>query len=153
MKLTRRVLHLPTKTVDFSKIGTAHRINELIQTMQQFMIDNNAIGLAANQIGLRDRVLVMGIEDQLWGCVNPEIISLDNDCNEFAEGCLSFPGETVTITRPKSVNIRFQTADGQWKEQQLTGLPARCFLHELDHLNGVTMYDRAKEQYATQSRN
>lgn len=153
MKLTKRVLHLPTKTVDFSKTGTAHRMSELAMTMQKFMIENDAIGLAANQVGLRDRILVMGVDDRQWCCINPEIVALDNDFNDFAEGCLSFPGETVTITRPKSVKIKFQTIDGQWKEEQLTGLTARCFLHELDHLNGVTMYDRAKEQHATQSRN
>lgn len=153
MKLTRRVLHLPTKTVDFSKVGTAYRMSALVQDMQRFMTEHDAIGLAANQVGMRDRVLVMGMDNRLWACINPEIIVLDENLDEFAEGCLSFPGETVTITRPKAVTVKFQTADGQWQQEQLNGLPARCFLHELDHLNGITMYDRSKEQYATQSRN
>jgi len=149
MKLTQRVLHLPAKIVDFSKTGTNYRMSELAKEMQQFMLTNNAIGLAATQVGLRDRILVMDVDNRIWCCINPEIVSLDNDVEEFTEGCLSFPGDSVTITRPKAVYVRFQTPDGSWNKEQLTGLTARCFLHELDHLNGITMYDRAKEQYAT----
>mgnify|MGYP006294053899 CR=1 FL=1 len=149
MKLTKRVLHLPAKPVDFSKLGTAHQMLELANSMQQFMIANNAIGLAATQVGLRDRILVMNVDQRLWCCINPKIVSLDNESEEFTEGCLSFPGESVTLTRPRAVKVQFQTPDGKWNEEQLTGLTARCFLHELDHLDGITMHDRAKEQYAT----
>jgi peptide deformylase len=75
------------------------------------------------------------------------------DLTNFDEGCLSFPGETCIIKRPDTIDVCYYDVAGIEVVEQLSGLASRCFQHELDHLNGITMYDRLKEQDAEQSRN
>ena len=67
---------------------------------------------------------------------------------EITEGCLSFPGESCTIKRPASIQVRYQDATGEWQQEQLEGIQARCFQHEFDHLEGTIMQHRYKEQNA-----
>ena len=112
------------------------------------MQQHRAIGLAAPQIGHSLRLFVMEVEDRARVCFNPEIIQSSTVLTKYAEGCLSFPGESCTITRPDAISVRYQDAQGLWIEEDLVGLEARCFQHELDHLDGVTMYDRQKEKHA-----
>ena len=83
-------------------------------------------------------------------CFNPEILKSSAVLTDFDEGCLSFPGEQCTIKRPDWVEVNYQEYDGTQVIDTLVGLEARCFQHELDHLNGITMHDRLKEQHAEQ---
>ena len=145
MKLTRRVLQNRAKPVDF-RYPLRNQI--MAQRLQDFMIQQRAIGLSANQVGINQRVFVMKVADRLRWCFNPEILEWSDSSVEFDEGCLSFPGDQCTITRPAEITVRYQNAQGDWSEERLQDLEARCFQHELDHLNGITMWDRHKEQNA-----
>lgn len=148
MKLTRRVLHNRAKPVDFKKV---FQNRALAQEMLDFMNHEQALGLAATQIGIAKRIFVMNIHGRERACFNPEIVESSQVLQEFDEGCLSFPGESCILLRPGSITVRYQTAEGEWQQDDMAGLEARCFQHELDHLDGITMWDRYKEQHAEQS--
>jgi len=148
MKLTRRVLHNLAKPVNFQYPMRNH---DLATKMFGLMRLENGIGLAAPQIGISKRVFVMSIDGHDRCCFNPEIISSSDVFAEFEEGCLSFPGDSCILKRPHEVQVKYQNHYGDWIQADLMGLEARCFQHELDHLDGITMHDRAKEQNATKS--
>jgi peptide deformylase len=148
MKLTQRTLHNRAKMADFQYPLINQQLGE---NMLKFMREQGGIGLAATQIGERVSVFVMEIGSQQWICFNPEIEKLSDDMVEFDEGCLSFPGKSCKLQRPDTIDIRYQDASGNWHWETLTGLSSRCFQHELDHLDGITMWDRYKEQHAEQS--
>jgi len=149
MKLTNKVLYRPAKPfADFNH--PAHN-SFLANQMFSLMKKNNGIGLAAPQIGVSRRLFVMEIDQTQRACFNPEITASSADLTEYIEGCLSFPKDECKIKRPSVVSVRYQNVQGIWIEEQLQGLEARCFQHELDHLDGITMHDRAKEQHATES--
>lgn len=139
MKLTKRVLHRPTHTVDFRY---PYQNYHLASGMIRFMQQHHGIGLAANQIGSSLRMFVMQINGVTRWCFNPEIEDQGSETTQYAEGCLSFPGKQCIITRPYRVDVRYQDAQGDWHSERLTGLMSRCFQHELDHLNGITMWNR-----------
>lgn len=145
MKLTKRILSLKTKPVDFKY---PVQVQILAKQMLEFMIEENGIGLAAPQVGINKRIFVMKIGLRSYVCCNPEIIACSTDYANFSEGCLSFPGQTCIISRPSKINVRYYSADGTAIEEELDGLAARCFQHELDHLDGVTIFDRQGEEYA-----
>lgn len=144
MKLTRRVLHKAAKAVDFTYPWQNER---MAHDLLEFMIGQNGIGLAAPQVGISQRVFVMKIGLRTWACFNPKILKMGKDTIEFEEGCLSFPGESCTINRPDVILVSYQTAQGTEVQEELQGLASRCFQHELDHLDGITMHDR-KAEYA-----
>jgi len=148
MKLTKRVLHKAAKPIAF---GWAYQNQRLADEMLVFMHDQGGMGLAAPQIGRSIRLFVMDVQGRARACFNPQIIEASQIMAEFPEACLSFPGEQCTIKRPDTIIVRYQDARGEWTETNLVGLEARCFQHELDHLDGVVMHDRAKEQHAEQS--
>ena len=148
MKLTRRVLYNKAKPVDFQFPEKNRRMQ---QDMLRFMARENGIGLAAPQIGVSQRTFVMQIQGWQRCCFNPEIVSSSPDLVDFDEGCLSFPGEHCILSRPEWVDVRYQDCEGLWHSERFAGILARCFQHELDHLNGITMWDRHKEQHAKQS--
>ena len=149
MKLTQRVLHNRARPVNFDYPVK----NQLLsQDMIQFMHQENGIGLAAPQIGISKRIFVMEIAERQWACFNPEIIQSSQNIVDFNEGCLSFKGDSCIIARPDSISVIYQDHHGEWYSEVLDGLAARCFQHELDHLDGITMWDRYKEQHAEQPR-
>ena len=148
MKLTRRVLDRIAAPVDFVYPWKNER---LAKNLLEFMMAQNGIGLAAPQVGISKRVFVMKIGVRSWACFNPEITESGDDFTNFDEGCLSFPGDSCILRRPDAIRARYQNHFGDWVEADLSGLEARCFQHELDHLEGITMHDRAKEQNATES--
>jgi peptide deformylase len=150
MELTRRTLKLKLKPADLSNQWVNEDlVTRMLHTMQQ----HRGIGLAANQVGERIRVFVMSIDGHSWACFNPEILESSTDLTDYDEGCLSFPGESCIIKRPNTIDVRYYDVAGIEIIEKLTGLPSRCFQHELDHLNGITMHDRYKEQNAEQSGN
>lgn len=150
MKLSRRVLHHVAKPVDF-RYPVKNQL--LAEQMRSLMLKEQGIGLAATQIGITQRVFVMQIAGVFRACFNPEIVESSDILVNYTEGCLSFLGDQCIITRPDWVKVKYQTHNGDVIEEQLQGLEATCFQHELDHLNGITMWDRHKEQHAEQSGN
>ena len=150
MNLTKRVLSKRARPADFRYPDQNLR---LAQQMREFMLQENGIGLAAPQIGISRRVFVMEMQDWQRACFNPEITSASEKLVDFDEGCLSFPGKHCIIKRPDWVDAKYQDWHGDWHSERFSGILARCFQHELDHLNGITMWQRQKEQYAEQSRN
>ncbi len=111
-------------------------LEPLTKDMFLIMWSNGGIGLAAPQVGMALRMFIMGPQEgPHYVCINPEIVATGPTCR-IKEGCLSFPGLWLNIDRPEWVDARYQTLDGSWVEQRFTGLLARCYLHELDHLDG-----------------
>lgn len=139
MKLTRRVLDRIAAPVDFVYPWKNER---LAKNLLEFMMTQNGIGLAAPQVGISKRAFVMKIGVRSWACFNPEITESGDDFTNFDEGCLSFPGDQCTISRPNTIKVRYRTAPGDIVQEELLGLASRCFQHELDHLDGITMHDR-----------
>ena len=150
MRLTRRALKLPAKPVEFQYPLQNHI---LATKMLEIMRMERGIGLAATQVGERRRVFVMEIDGVTKVCFNPEITGSSDNWVDYNEGCLSFKGESCILKRPDAVTTRYQDWQGQVTQEELTGIWARCFQHEMDHLNGITMWDRYKEQHAEQSGN
>jgi peptide deformylase len=148
MQLTRRVLHKRARAVEFRY---PFQNQQLAENMHGLMQQERGIGLAAPQIGISKRVFVMAIMGRQRSCFNPEITERSQDLVDWNEGCLSFPGDQCIIKRPAWIEVRYQDYHGIWQQERLEDLEARCFQHELDHLDGITMWDRHKEQNAKQS--
>jgi peptide deformylase len=115
-------------------------INRLKMTMKLY----NGLGLSANQCGVFERVFIVGNEEIVIVCINPKIIKASDDLIKDNEGCLSFPGLFLKIERASSVEVEYYDYQGKKYNTTFTGLTARCFLHELDHMNGITMDKHAK---------
>ena len=116
---------------------------ELVRAMSKFMTDNGGVGLAAPQLGIKKRIFIMGNFTKLVVCINPKIVSLSEERGNDLEGCLSFPDLFVKVKRPASAVVQYNTISGELVERELTGLECRVFLHEYDHLIGVTFDQRA----------
>ena len=108
-------------------------IKRLKLTMQQY----GGIGLSANQCGVFQRVFVIGTGEFQIACINPKVVAKSEEISRDNEGCLSFPALYVKVERPVWCDVEFYDETGAFKQIRLEGLTARCFLHELDHLNGV----------------
>ena len=117
--------------------------NEFASTLVETCKKNRGLGLSANQCGFPYRVFVMGTDDNYIACFNPKIILAEGE-EHMAEGCLSFPLLQLRITRPKTITVEYQDWNGEVHTNKFTGLTARIFLHELDHMNGIMYTDRAK---------
>jgi peptide deformylase len=117
-------------------------LEALTKDMLVLMWSNGGIGLAAPQVGMALRMFVMGSQEgPNYVCINPEIIESGPE-EMGAEGCLSYPALWLNIRRPSWVHARYKTLDGQIVEQKFEGLLARCYVHELEHLNGITFTQR-----------
>ncbi len=111
----------------------------LAEQMFTVMYNQRGIGLAAPQVNLDKRMLVMQPGKTPHVIVNPVIVSSSENFVKDSEGCLSFPGFLVDVERPETVNVNYQTIDGQWvNNYHFSGLGARCIQHEIDHLDGIT---------------
>jgi peptide deformylase len=118
---------------------------QLEKDMIEIMLERGGIGLAANQVGIKTRMFVMGhpkYRDHAQAFFNPVIAGITDDTLEEEEGCLSFPNIYVKIKRPRGVLVRFQNSKGETQEAEFFGTECRCFLHEFDHLEGITYKDR-----------
>lgn len=118
---------------------------ELEKEMLAVMYANDGIGLAANQVGVRTRMFVMGHKDSPelgQAFYNPIIVGNTADIRDLDEGCLSFPGIYVKVKRPSEIKARWQNSKGEWQESEFSGYDCKCFLHEFDHLEGITYQDR-----------
>jgi peptide deformylase len=117
-----------------------HTINRLKMTMKLY----NGLGLSANQCGVFERVFIVGNEEIVIVCINPKLIKASDDLIKDNEGCLSFPGLFLKVERAASVEVEYYDLQGKKYNTTFTGLTARCFLHELDHMNGITMDKHVK---------
>lgn len=130
-------------------------IRKLMDDMLETMYESNGIGLAAIQVGVPKRVLVMDLgkgssryEDSgdeggpaPIFMANPEIVEESEEQNVYEEGCLSFPGQFAEVTRPKHVTIKYLDYDGREQNLEADELLATCVQHEIDHLNGIVFVD------------
>ena len=111
--------------------------------MLELMKASNGIGLAANQVGLLTRVFTIQLKDQTaLAMFNPRIISASEELFEAEEGCLSFPDLWIPVKRPIKVEAGYVDKTGKDCIITLTGIDARCFLHELDHLDGICFIEK-----------
>jgi len=108
----------------------------LAKRMKMTMKLYSGLGLSANQCGVAERIFVIGTDDFQLVCINPKVIDKGSLVKD-KEGCLSFPGLFLNIERPSWIETEFTNEFGEIKQLTLHGLSARCFLHELDHLNGI----------------
>ena len=113
----------------------------LLRDMADTMYKANGVGLAAPQVGILRRVVVVDIGEGLIELVNPEIIAMEGE-QEGPEGCLSLPGRQGYVRRPNKVTVRAQDREGKFFEITGEGFLARAFCHELDHLDGVLYIDK-----------
>lgn len=118
---------------------------QLEKDMLETMYEHDGIGLSANQVGIRARVFVMGHRDSPeagMAFFNPVVLENTSEIEDLEEGCLSFPGIFVKIKRPTAIKARWQNSRGEIMEGTFEGYECKCFLHELDHLEGIVFKDR-----------
>jgi peptide deformylase len=120
-----------------------NRLHVLLDDMAETLNTSNGVGLAAPQVGVLRRVVLVvetnvpeGEEEFIIELINPEIISAEGE-QRGSEGCLSVPDQFGIVTRPEKVTVRAQDRYGNCFEREGEGLTARCFCHEIDHLNGI----------------
>jgi peptide deformylase len=119
-------------------------LKQLVDDMFETMYEAQGIGLAATQVNVHKRLLVIDLsenKDSPQVFINPEFEIIDDELSEYDEGCLSVPGFYETVCRPKMVRISARDVDGQPFELEATGLLATCVQHEIDHLNGKLFVD------------
>lgn len=102
----------------------------------------NGIGLASNQVNIGRRYFVMEIDDVIRKCINPEILEVLSDNVPMDEGCLSIPGIYKPVLRPDKIRVKYLNENGEVIEEVLEGLWAKCFQHEIDHINAMMFIDR-----------
>ncbi len=116
----------------------------LLDDMKETLKKADGAGLAAVQVGILRRAVIVDVGDgKPLELINPEIVETSGE-QEGQEGCLSLPGEWGIVRRPEFVRVRAQNRKGQWCMYKGEGLKARCFCHEIDHLDGIVFTDRAK---------
>ncbi len=126
------------------------KLHTLLDDMAQTLRDANGLGLAAVQVGiLRRAVLVINEADEIIELINPVIVEAYGQ-QEGLEGCLSVPGYYGDVVRPMHVKVRAQNRKGEWFEVEDEGITARCFCHELEHLDGHLFKERATAMYAVE---
>ena len=124
------------------------RLHKLLKDMKDTLIDSNGVGLAAPQVGILRRVVLVDTGDGILELINPTLIETDGE-QTGAEGCLSVPGKYGLVTRPYYAKVRAQDRDGNWFEAEGEELIARCFCHELDHLDGI-LYTSVMDRFLTE---
>ena len=119
-------------------------LGKLIKRLKMTMKLHGGIGLSANQCGIFERVFVLGANDAIWACINPKIINASPDLIRDKEGCLSFPGLALGVERHSWVEAEFINEECKVVQMRFEGLTARCFQHELDHMNGIKFTSKVK---------
>ena len=124
------------------------RLHKLLDDMRETLIDSNGVGLAAPQVGILRRVVLVDVGDEILELVNPSLVETDGE-QEGPEGCLSIPGKYGLVKRPYWAKVRAQDRDGNWYEAEGEEIIARCFCHELDHLDGI-VYTEIMERFLSE---
>ena len=143
--LTHRepALHMTCKPV----VKFDDRLHKLLDDMRETLIESGGVGLAAPQVGILRRVVLVDNGEEILELVNPTLVETDGE-QVGAEGCLSVPGKYGLVKRPYYAKVRAQDRFGEWYEAEGEELTARCFCHELDHLDGI-IYTEVMERYLT----
>lgn len=132
-----RTIAKPVKQVDDA-------LRRVIDDMFETMYEAPGIGLAATQVNVHKQLIVIDISDDSSAplvFINPQLEVLDDDLEEYDEGCLSVPGFYETVSRPRQVRVKALNRDGEAFEMVADGLLATCIQHEMDHLNGKLFVD------------
>ena len=124
------------------------KLHKLLDDMRDTLLDSGGVGLAAPQIGILRRVVVVDVGDEILELVNPTMLETDGE-QIGPEGCLSVPGRYGLVKRPYYAKVRAQDRDGNWFEAEGEELIGRCFCHELDHLDGI-IYTQVMERWLTE---
>ena len=124
------------------------KLQKLLDDMGETMQDANGVGLAAPQVVILRRVVTVDLGDEILELVNPSLLETDGE-QSGAEGCLSVPGKYGLVKRPYFAKVKAQDRFGEWFEVEGEELIARCFCHELDHLDGI-VYTEVMERYLTE---
>ena len=124
------------------------RLHKLLKDMRDTLIDSNGVGLAAPQVGILRRVVLVDTGEEILELINPEMLETDGE-QVGPEGCLSVPGKYGLVKRPYWAKVRAQDRNGDWYEAEGEELIARCFCHELDHLDGI-VYTEVMDRYLTE---
>ncbi len=123
------------------------RLHKLLNDMRDTLAEANGVGLAAPQVGILRRVVIVDTGEEILELVNPVLVETDGE-QVGAEGCLSVPGKYGLVKRPYYAKVRAQNRHGEWFEAEGEELIGRCFCHELDHLDGI-VYTEVMERYLT----
>jgi peptide deformylase len=138
------ILEQPLKDVDVDNPGFDPV--ELKKEMTEIMLSNHGIGLSACQVGLDNKLFIMGDNpNNITLHINPTVLQYTEETELELEGCLSFPNVFVKIKRPKEILAEYYDENLEKKVTKITGYTARCYLHELDHCLGITMKDRVSK--------
>ena len=124
------------------------RLHRLLDDMKETLADANGVGLAAPQVGILRRVVLVDTGDEVLELINPSLLETSGE-QVGAEGCLSVPGKYGLVKRPNYAKVRAQDRNGNWFEAEGEELIARCFCHELDHLDGI-VYTEVMERFLTE---
>ena len=124
------------------------RLHSLLDDMRQTLLDSGGVGLAAPQVGILRRVVLVDTGEEILELINPTLVETDGE-QEGPEGCLSVPGKYGLVKRPYFAKVRAQDRFGDWYEAEGEELIARCFCHELDHLDGI-VYTQVMDRYLTE---
>ena len=124
------------------------RLHRLLEDMTDTLLDSGGVGLAAPQVGILRRVVLVDTGEEILELINPTLVETDGE-QTGAEGCLSIPGKYGLVKRPDYAKVRAQDRDGNWYEAEGEELIARCFCHELDHLDGI-VYTQVMDRFLTE---
>ena len=124
------------------------RLHKLLDDMAETLEEANGVGLAAPQVGILRRVVIVDTGDGILELINPELLETDGE-QVGAEGCLSVPGKYGLVKRPYIAKVKAQDRYGEWYEVEGEELIARCFCHELDHLDGI-VYTEVMDRFLTE---
>ncbi len=124
------------------------KLHKLLDDMAETLAEANGVGLAAPQVGILRRVVIVDTGEEILELVNPSLVETGGE-QVGAEGCLSVPGKYGLVKRPNYAKVRAQNRDGEWFEAEGQELIARCFCHELDHLDGI-VYTEVMERFLTE---
>ena len=125
-----------------------NRLHVLLDDMAETLAEANGVGLAAPQVGILRRVVIVDVGDEIVELVNPTMLETDGE-QVGAEGCLSVPGRYGLVKRPYYAKVRAQDRNGDWFEVEGEEIIARCFCHELDHLDGI-VYTEVMDRFLTE---
>ena len=137
-------LHKTCKDV----VNFDERLHKLLDDMRETLLESGGVGLAAPQVGILRRVVLVDNGEEILELVNPTLVETDGE-QEGPEGCLSIPGLYGLVKRPYWAKVRAQDRHGNWFEAEGEELTARCFCHELDHLDGI-VYTEVMERLLTE---
>ena len=145
-------LYTSSTDFNFNDIPLGYKtLEDFEKDVIHLMIHSQGMGVAANQLGITKRFFAIGHESfdvfkKPAIIYNPVLVSADEENEVAQEGCLSFPGVLLQVERPRTVMVRYQNREQDYLLSRLTGMEARCFQHELDHLDGITFNQRTKKE-------